>query len=271
MSHRTLSGNYPELRSSDPIAFRQASIPDYEEVRELRVLVKQAQSMVPDTERSTQPRAVDSDDELDSGSDTASDESTRDMCKEIGFNTKCMTELGPVLEQNLTRARQAYVQPSELPPLRFLLSDPAKIYVSLVRDKFKQAQDQLVNRLGESNWQRHISVRKKTENVESASVGKLGMDCSTFRPYSAFHDSGLGTSVPAQTTYAPSHTSFQSSKSERAQGSLQVPSTPVEIVDGKPFQCYLCGHLVSKIKNRVDWKWVPPTAHPPLYADLTGN
>ena len=77
---------------------------------------------------------------------------------------------------------------------------------------------------------------------------------SLFRPYSAFHDSGIGTSVPAQTSYAQSHTSFLSSNTEGEHGSPRVPPTPVGVSAGKPFQCYLCGHVLSSIKNRVDWE-----------------
>lgn len=200
--------------------------------------------------------------ELDSDSDTI-DKSPNDVCEEIGFSTHCLIELAPVLEQNLLRAQRAHAQPANILERKFLLSDPASIYVSLVREKFEHAQDQLVNRLGEANWQRHTSVRQRIEDVHAADQNNEAevfkgpdMGSSIFRPYSAFHDSGIGTSVPVQTTYAPSHTSFQSSNTEDTQDCLRVPPTPANVTEGKPFQCYLCGHLLSKIKSRVDWKWV---------------
>lgn len=48
----------------------------------------------------------------------------------------------------------------------FHLSDPAKIYVLLVQEKNKDAEDQLVDCLGGSDWQRHRIVRKKMQNIK---------------------------------------------------------------------------------------------------------
>lgn len=76
--------------------------------------------------------------------------------------------------------------------------------------------------------------------------------CSAFYP--AFHDSGIGTSVPAHTQYAESHTAFNSSITEREEGRLRVPREPAEVDAGIPFQCCLCGDILSSIRNRVDWK-----------------
>ena len=137
----------------------------------------------------------------------------------------------------------------------FRLSDPAAIYVSLVRDKFRNAQAQLVSRLGEANWQRHQRVREQLE--DDVAVDKdQNLPYSVFRPYTTFHDSGIGTSVPANTNYAPSHASFQSSNVEGAHGSVRVPPTPKEVKDGKPFQCPFCDQIILNIRNRIDWKSV---------------
>ena len=137
-----------------------------------------------------------------------------------------------------------------------------------MREKFQQAQTQLVERLGEASWQRHRDVRQRrdqinnaTEELPSPAVAEGDgdgeqMPHSMFRPYSSFHDSGIGTSVPAQTTYAASHASFQSSNTEGGRTFLRVPPTPGEVSIDKPFQCCYCGNVLLKIKNRVDWKWV---------------
>ena len=134
------------------------------------------------------------------------------------------------------------------------------IYVALVREKFQQAHYKLVERLGEANWQRHRSVREKMDDTEQSSEAttklarESGIASSVFRPYSEFHDSGIGTTVPAQTEYAQSHTSFQSSNTEGEQLSQRVPKEPPEVGAGKPFQCFLCRCIISNVRNRVDWK-----------------
>lgn len=83
---------------------------------------------------------------------------------------------------------------------------------------------------------------------------ELAIAKSVFRPHSAFHDSGIGTSNPAQTQYTPSHTSFQSSNTEGEHKSLRVPATPLEVHDGIPFECFICKSFLTNIKTRVDWK-----------------
>jgi hypothetical protein len=80
---------------------------------------------------------------------------------------------------------------------------------------------------------------------------------SIFVPVSLYHDSGLGSSMPAQSSHAAtvaSHSSFVSSLAEDNTGNLRVPSTPKEVSKGIPFKCNICGHVLSRIRNRVDWK-----------------
>lgn len=208
----------------------------------------------------------------DSSSD---DDGPSDTIEELGFATKCLVELGPTLHQNLRYAEKARIQSGQPPTVPFCVSGPAWIYVLHVREKYRQAQCQLVERLGEANWQRHREVRERRDQIvnsteehpptaqvedddelerEEEQRQEHQVPHSLFRPYSAFYDSGIGTSVPAQTSYAQSHTSFLSSNTEGEHGSPRVPPTPVEVSAGKPFQCYLCGHVLSSIKNRVDWK-----------------
>ena len=160
-------------------------------------------------------------------------------------------ELGPSLEQNLKYSENAQDRSSAFASVPFSISGPAMTYISLVRDKFKRANSKLVERLGEANWQRHKSIRDKMENTEST---LKDVACSVFRPYSEFHDSGIGTSVPTQTEYAPSHTSFQSSNTEGEEVSLRVPKEPPEVGTDKTFSCFLCRSTISNVRNRVDWK-----------------
>ena len=188
--------------------------------------------------------------------DMSEDDGTGEIFEELGLHTRWLTQLAPTLEQNLIHAENARYQTSCRRGATFSVSGPAAIYVSLVREKYRQAQNQLVERLGEANWQRHVGVRTRME----ASVDvhppaeELAAAKSLFRPYSAFHDSGIGTSVHTQTQYAPSHTSFRSSNTEGERETLRVPATPAEVHDGNPFQCFLCKSMLSNIKNRVDWK-----------------
>ena len=203
-----------------------------------------------------------SDEEYDSEIEGLSNGGGYDIIEDIGFTISCLVELGPSLLQNLQYAGKARNHQSYLTGIPFSVSGPAHSYVSSIREKFKSADYKLVERLGEANWQRHTNIRRNMENTEQSSEERTevaverGIACSIFRPYSDFHDSGIGTSVPAQSDYAQSHTSFQSSNPEGEQKSLRVPREPPEVAAGEPFQCFLCRCIISNVRNRVDWKWV---------------
>ena len=198
--------------------------------------------------------------EYDSGGEGLSDSGSYDTIEDIIFATTCLSELGPSLMQNLDRAESARDSCLDFINMPFAVSTPATIYVSLIREKFKQADHKLVQRLGEANWQRHKDVREKMEKAQLSPEERAtlamgtGIASSVFRPYSDFHDSGIGTSVPAQIQYASSYTSLQSSKVEGEQASPRVPREPSEVGAGKSFQCFLCRCIVTNVRDRVAWK-----------------
>ena len=156
----------------------------------------------------------------------------------------------------------------------FAVSEAARPWVSNVSDKFDKADTKLVERLGESNWQRFLTVRARMSQIASAPKSVLAPQIekipvrtvfkesprSVFRPLSMFHDSGLGSSIPS--TLAPSHyaqsvashTSFITSLAEGEESGRRVPPTPVEVASGEPFRCEICGHQLFNIRNRIDWK-----------------
>ena len=140
---------------------------------------------------------------------------------------------------------------SEVAPIPFHGSDAARVYTTLVCNESMDAEAQLVGRLGEANWQKHVNVQLRMEDMRNGVEEEYMREdpCTTFL---AFHGSGIGTSVPAQTQ---SHTSFVWSVCER-EGQWRVPRESVEVGPGKSFQCYFYGKLLSSIRNRVDWKWV---------------
>ena len=192
--------------------------------------------------------------------DNSEDDETGEISEELGLHVRWLTQLGPTLEQNLIHADNARFRnlcPTVVP---FSVSGPAASYVSMVREKYRQADNHLVERLGEANWQRHLGVRNGMETSIDAHeeplhpAEDLAIPKSVFRLHSTFYDSGIGTSVPAQTQYPHSHMSLQSSNTEGGRESLRVPPTPAEVHENKPFQCFLCRSILSNIKNRDDWK-----------------
>lgn len=234
---------------------------------ELRKLVDQIKSITNiESDNETHEDHIFRIDDDDTDNDSSSDsDDPHDTLEDLQFSTRRLIELGPALHQNIYYVKKARLKFSRSPGVPFSVLEPAWIYVSHVREKFNRAQTRLVERLGQANWQRHRDVRQrmeaianpnKTHDDEQEHEQGDGITCSVFYPSVAFHDSGIGTSVPAQTFYAQSHTSFQSNDTEREQGSLRVPATPTEVSERKAFQCFLCGQMLSKIKSRIDWKLV---------------
>jgi hypothetical protein len=173
--------------------------------------------------------------------------------------TQCLMDLVPSMENTLNFASQVKVEDQTSSPLDFHVSGPSRAYIFNIYDRFSKANPRLVERLGEANWQRHVALRKGTTNqAERISTAIEEAPKSVFIPVSLFQDSGLGTSLLAQTSYAhttASHTSFVSSQADDDGGGLRVPPTPKAVPKGIPFSCEICGQTLSRIKNRIDWKY----------------
>lgn len=225
------------------------------QIKELESFVKQSKPITHGDLDEILQDDHETDREHASETEDLSDSDSYDITEDIDFTVRCLTELGPSLAQNVQQAENVRDQHLCLTGVPFSVSGPAKIYISAVREKFQKAPYRLVVRLGEANWQRHMDIREKWESTKKF-TSKAGIACSVFRPYSDFHDSGIGTSVPAQTDYAPSHTSFQSSNVEGNRVTLRVPKEPAEVSAGKKFECFLCRRMISNVRNRVDWKYV---------------
>lgn len=163
------------------------------------------------------------------------------------------------MEEILTLADQANMDELISRSVDFQVSGPAQTYVLNIHDRFANADSRLVQRLGECNWQRHVALRSNLEESKQMMPQDLVQETpkSVFVPVSLFHDSGLGSSLPAQSSFAAtiaSHSSFVSSFADGDVGGLRVPPTPLAVSRGIPFTCEICGHILSRIKNRVDWK-----------------
>ena len=235
---------------------------------------------------------------MDEGGNTDSESETSSICSEnrlpsttagLQCDVDCLMDLVPAMEQTLSHLDAAAQRNHSSHGVVFAVSEAARPWVSNVSDKFDKADTKLVERLGESNWQRYLTVRARMNQIASAPKDILAPHFekipvqavfkespqSMFRPLSMFHDSGLGSSIPsapAPSHYAQSvasHTSFITSLVEAEDSSRRVPPTPAEVGSGKPFQCEICGHQLFNIKNRIDWKWVaikPPQKSTCLFA-----
>jgi hypothetical protein len=214
------------------------------EATQLRIYIENARNMVY------------GDEDLDSDlePDLSPGDSIHAIAAEVRFYINRLMDLSPSLERTSVSSNNTSKMSAAV-GISFQVSEPAHSYVLNIRDKFPNADRNLVERLGEANWQRHERIR----STDTGTADKILVDAKTvFNPVSMFHDSGLGSSVPAQSSYETSiasHSSFKTGISEGQAGNHRVPTTPKEVFSGKPFVCEICGHLLKKIRSRVDWKY----------------
>ena len=136
-----------------------------------------------------------------------SDDEDPEFVEEIGFRTRCLMDLVPSLELNIALDGEQRRETIHAPKSSFSVSEPAHVYISLVRDKFKNADDRLVERLGEANWQRHVAIRKIMDAAATMSRPELDLYVerdpvpSVLGDY-IFNDAGLGTTVAGKSRYA---------------------------------------------------------------------
>ena len=196
----------------------------------------------------------DSDDDDDDASCLSDD---YNLGSDLRSRIQMILDLLPTLDSMVDHQESVGYKDPHAKELVFQASGPAQIYISLLHDKFPKASLQLRERLGEANWQRHLNIRRRMEQTEDDGHDDSVKSKSVFHPRTLFHDSGIGTTIAAQSQYAPteaSHTSYVSSVEQIEKGNLRVPPTPAEVGLGENFRCYICGILQTKITNRIDWK-----------------
>jgi hypothetical protein len=168
-------------------------------------------------------------------------------------------DLCPTLEQAFYTRQQGAGENEPASGLKsFEVTESALPWFGQVYEKFRTADNGLLKRLGEANWQRFVRMRALIS--DSATAQESFEEPNTiFKPSTihTFRDSALGASIPAQSEVAgsvASHTSFMSSVEGEGRNYLAVPQTPLQISQKKPFTCTFCGILLKTLRNRIDWK-----------------
>ncbi|KAF2145963.1 uncharacterized protein K452DRAFT_304964 [Aplosporella prunicola CBS 121167] len=135
------------------------------------------------------------------------------------------------------------------------------VYSRLIQDRFPKAPTELIEMLGTLNWNRFLRLQSLRDlhasKLSGMSDDESGLESEEeFQELGSrksglaktFHDSGLGTSVPAKSAYAPSTTT-----SVLEGAAVRVPPLPEKGKMGLPFTCDACGKTVI-IRERRIWK-----------------
>ncbi len=236
-------------------------------MEDLDVLIERAEFLACRDDETTSDDGLDQD--LDRTPRWDSDvtlEAQQSLCTEMSSYISCLMELVPTLEEALATTKDYHDMKQEVPAAILQVSGPAQPFILLIHDKFRRAELSLVRRLGEANWVRSGRMRNSPaastcfhdESGELPEVLRRNYPAASVAPNSLlasesiFHDSGLGTSIPAKSQYAAS---FASPLSQETGGSAKVPPTPKEVFAGEPFRCQLCQNTLLAVKSRADWKY----------------
>lgn len=166
--------------------------------------------------------------------------SVEDLYTTLNAKVARLNVLGQILEDPVPNIFEA----EEARTLNSLQDRPAHQYfVDLVGSRFPHAEDRLVEKLGRSNWNRYNHVQKQRESAKD----ELEV-VSTNKAKSVFHDSGIGSSAPAQSEYAATVISSRAGASHK-----RLPSLPEKARSGQPFKCDVCDSAV-KIRRIKEWK-----------------
>lgn len=123
--------------------------------------------------------------------------------------------------------------------------------VDLISSRFPLASNQLVQSLGQSNWDRYNHVKTLRENAIEESDVIFGE-----KAISEFHDSGIGTSAAAQSSLGHEIRSEYAATvvSSRARSShKRLPPLPESGRSGEAFECEVCNRKVQ-IQRTREWK-----------------
>lgn len=174
----------------------------------------------------------------------------QDVCEILDSKVARLNVLGPILEESIPSGAAfeqvaAHGQLDDRPAHQY--------YADQISIRFPNASASLVEVLGKCNWERYMRIHKKREE----NTQREGSPIGEAENMSKFHDSGLGTSVPAHSAFGVPRGAFvyaETEVSKRAEAShRRLPPLPEEGRRGWPFVCDICNSIV-RIRRTGAWK-----------------
>jgi len=138
-------------------------------------------------------------------------------------------------------------------PIKFSISGPAEVYARNISDKYPNVEQNLVERLGQANWERHERIRRALEHATEQVDPISTIEPSIFKP-ATVRDSGLGSSIgPLQACAQSVATSFASRADGAESSHFRVPPMPRH-ESGVGVHCPYCDLYCPEIDTRKEWK-----------------
>ena len=167
-------------------------------------------------------------------------DSIDEVLEDLKVGIRCLIDLTP----SILWPAEDPEHREKVPKLDLLQERTA--HSDLLSKRFPEAEPNLIERLGQVNWTRYKRGQAEREaNVEKETID-IDRSGSVYSP-SKFHDSGLGSSVPARTTYVQSILSSDRSRS-------RIPPLSENAKKGEPFPCDACGRSI-RVKSDHEWRY----------------
>lgn len=184
-----------------------------------------------------------SDGSSESGRSAFSSDSLKEALEDLQMDTMCLLDLEPLLSDPIVLSGREPVRPDKCKTWQ-----PTQIYCDKISARFPEADERLIQRLGNANYHRYLRCQETRRSAQSTEVPsnnlvKDNLDCAS----SKIPDSGIGSSL--FTMYADTVMSYGDNKIRK----VRLPPLPAHAKDGLPFSCVCCGKMVS-VRSNSAWK-----------------
>jgi hypothetical protein len=171
----------------------------------------------------------------------------QDLSAMLDARVSRLSVLGPILEDHVPDC----IDVEEPCPAALLEDRSAHQYYSYrIGRKFPHADASLVEMYGKCNWARYNHIQKQREENAARETSPIPSGVGDGEIRSKYHDSGLGSSLPAQSAYTGTVISHRAGLAH-----IVLPQLPEEGKKGKPFVCEVCNKAVT-IQRTPSWKYV---------------
>ena len=176
--------------------------------------------------------------------------SLEEILEGISTDVECLVELTPALDCPAEDSERGGTSSGIFSNNRLEAHRP---FVEHISSKYPNADTKLVERLAKRTWEQYLRLMNE-RNINETQVEQAvyQLDTKTAVTGSKFHDSAIGSSLPATTTYAPTAApSIVSSVPSVNKARLPVLSDAA--TRGEPFDCIACGKRL-RVTNHQRWK-----------------
>ncbi|RSL76657.1 hypothetical protein CEP51_009763 [Fusarium floridanum] len=177
-------------------------------------------------------------------------DSVYEVAEDLKIDTVCLMELDPLFQSPIFDAEQPREEREKsvaaMPSQDW---SPCDMYSDMIGERFPEADDSIISRLGKASYDRYLRCQKDREYHATISADEGIQQPPPDGASSRFNDSGVGSSIPSMRSYAETIMSYRGAKGS----SVRIPPLPAGAEKGDLFPCLACGKSIRAQNNSI-WK-----------------